>query len=301
MKIWKLNGLPFVKRRIQWSIGIYSGESPFNLEPSANVKNPVLQPKDVTDIPADDVADPFMIKRESTWFMFFEVLHSKSKRGEIGLATSSDGVKWDYKQIVLKEPFHLSYPYVFKWQNEYYMIPESFQANSVRLYKADRFPTEWTFVGNVLSKAHVDASLFRYKNKWWLFAAEFPREDTLRLYYADDLLGPWVEHPESPIVSGDLQIARPGGRVLVMGEQIFRFAQDDYHIYGDKLLALEITELTTSSYKEQILTQNPILAGTGSGWNAIGMHHVDPHQLSENSWIASVDGQRKVLNFVLKK
>ena len=301
MNILKLNGVPFVKRRIQWSIGIYSGESPFNLVPAANVKNPVLRPRDVTDIPADDVADPFMIRRDSAWFMFFEVLHSKTKRGEIGLATSFDGIKWEYKQIVLKELFHLSYPHVFEWQNEYYMIPESFQAESVRLYKADKFPTDWTFVCNVLPKAHVDASLFRYKNKWWLFATEFPREDTLRLYYADDLLGPWVEHPESPVVSGDLRIARPGGRVLVIGEQIFRFAQDDYHIYGDKLLALEITELTTLTYKEQILTQNPILAGTGSGWNAIGMHHADLHQLGENKWIASVDGQRKVLTFVLKK
>jgi hypothetical protein len=38
------------------------------------------------------------------------------QEGEIGLATSEDGLKWDYKQVVLNEPFHLSYPYVFEWQ-----------------------------------------------------------------------------------------------------------------------------------------------------------------------------------------
>ena len=38
--------------------------------------------------------------------------------------------------IVLAEPFHLSYPYVFEWQGSHYMIPESGAAKSVRLYRA---------------------------------------------------------------------------------------------------------------------------------------------------------------------
>ena len=32
--------------------------------------------------------------------------------------------------------------YVFKWKNEYYMIPETYQASSVRLYKAIDFPAQ---------------------------------------------------------------------------------------------------------------------------------------------------------------
>jgi len=89
-----------------WSIAIYTGTTPFNLQPEP----PVLTKFDVTDIPADFVADPFMLRRDDTWYMFFEVMHSKTQRGEIGLATSNDALSWTYDRIVLKEPFHLSFP-----------------------------------------------------------------------------------------------------------------------------------------------------------------------------------------------
>ena len=141
----------------------------------------------------------------------------QTNQGDIGLATSNDGLSWTYKQVVLDEPFHLSYPYVFKWKNDYYMLPESRQAKSVRLYKAVDFPTKWSFVGTLLNGSYGDPSIFRYAGRWWIFSETSPkRYDILRLYYADDLMGPWTEHPESPIIMGDANIARPGGRVLVL-------------------------------------------------------------------------------------
>ena len=43
---------------------------------------------------------------------------------------------WEYRQIVIDEPYDLSYPYIFQWQDEYYMIPEAHTETSVRLYRA---------------------------------------------------------------------------------------------------------------------------------------------------------------------
>src|SRR5438093_5660229 len=108
-------------RRV-WAIGIYTGDSPISLSPQSATENPVVTCRDLTDIAAESVADPFMIEEKSTWFMFFEALNRVTSRGEIGLAASSDGFNWEYRQIVLKEPFQLSYPYVFKWKGECYMI-----------------------------------------------------------------------------------------------------------------------------------------------------------------------------------
>nr|WP_246275467.1 hypothetical protein [Brasilonema bromeliae] len=235
-----------------------------------------------------------MIKADSTWFMFFEVLNQQTRRGEIGLATSKDTKNWKYEQIVLAEPFHLSYPYVFEWMNEYYMIPETHQANSIRLYKASKFPTEWSFVGNLSSGASfLDASIFRHADKWWLFTETNPQHkfDTLRLYYADELLGSWIEHPKSPIITGNAHIARPGGRVVVINDKIIRYTQDCQPDYGTQLRAFEITELTTTSYQEREIEQNLVLKPTGVGWNGAGMHHIDPHFIHEGQWIACVDGR----------
>ncbi|MDF5718203.1 MAG: hypothetical protein PUP93_31135 [Rhizonema sp. NSF051] len=290
------NQLPLgaLTNKQRWSIGIYIGESPVDLATPKNVKNPVLTRRDVTDVRAEFVADPFMLKVEQSWVMFFEVLNQQPYRGEIGLATSEDGMNWKYQQIVLAEPFHLSYPYIFEWMNDYYMIPETNEANAIRLYKASHFPSEWCFIGNLLTGLQFsDASIFHYAGKWWLFTETNPQGsfDTLRLYYAEELLGPWLEHPKSPIVEGDAHIARPGGRVVVMNDQIIRYAQDCEPEYGTQVRAFEITELTTTTYQEREISQSLSLSPTGSGWNGAGMHHIDPHFINEGKWIACVDGR----------
>jgi hypothetical protein len=292
------NNLPLGMRnkKERWSIGIYRGLSPLKVTDWEQIQNPVLSRKNITDVRAGFVADPFMLWVDPTWYMFFEVLNQQTQRGEIGLATSPDALHWTYQKIVLAEPFHLSYPYVFTWMNEYYMIPESYQAESIRLYKASKFPEQWSFVGNLLiGSSFLDPSIFRYADKWWLFTETNPdnKFDTLRLYYADQLLGPWIEHPKSPIISGNAQIARPGGRVLVMKDKILRYTQDCQTDYGTQVRAFEISTLSTNDYYEQEVEVGLVLTPSGTGWNGSGMHHIDPHLTPDGSWIACVDGRVK--------
>lgn len=288
----------FIHRRDEWSIGIYKGSSPYNFSPPEAIQNPVLTAKDVTDLKAHMVADPFMVWEDECWYMFFEVMNHLDRKGMIGLATSNDGLRWAYQKIILEEPFHLSYPYIFKWKEDYYMIPESYQANAIRLYKAINFPTQWSFIKNLLSGSdYVDSSILRFNNYWWLFTTS-TSSDILRLYYTSDLLGDWVEHPESPVVQGNAHIARPGGRVVALGDKIVRYTQDDKPYYGNQVRAFEISLLTTTQYQEKEISDNPILKASGTGWNYTGMHHIDPHQISQDEWIACVDGYRIVRSFL---
>jgi hypothetical protein len=290
----------FVRRRCEWSIGIYLGKSHVDFAPPETINNPVLTAKDITDVPADFVADPFMLHENGIWYMFFEVMNARDRKGDIGLATSVDGLKWTYQQIVLNEPFHLSYPYVFKWNHEYYMIPESYKSNSIRLYKAVDFPTKWSLVKTLLDGSdYVDSSIFQFNGMWWLFTSS-PKGNILRLYYANELVGDWIEHPKSPVIQSNENIARPGGRVVVIDNKIFRYTQDVECFYGNQVRAFEITELTTTTYVEKKAEENPILRASGSGWNKIGMHNIDPHQWDRNAWIACVDGYQIVFVFGLE-
>jgi hypothetical protein len=282
-----------LRREHLWSIGIYIGNSPFDFASPENITNPVLSNKDVSDVPALFIADPFMIEVNHMWYMFFEVMNKTNLKGEIGLAISNDGFKWVYQQIVVAESFHLSYPYTFELMGNYYMIPESYQAGFIRLYKAVKFPTQWEFIGNLLSGPYyADSSLFYHDKKWWLFAETNPdlKHDTLRLYYAENLTGPWSEHMGSPIIAGNAHIARPAGRVLIFNGRIIRYAQDCDPIYGTQVRAFEITDLTATNYQERAIGESPILRGSGTGWNECGMHHIDPHPIGEGRWIACVDG-----------
>lgn len=272
-----------------WSIGIYTGPSPLDLSPAAGIENPVLSAADVTDVPASFVADPFMVHTDGLWHMFFEVKNRQSGKGDVGWATSADGLRWEYQQIVLAEPFHLSYPYVFEWEGAFFMVPETLKAGAVRLYRADPFPERWVHVQDLVPVAAADPSPFRFADRWWMFLCVTPYEhDTLALYHADRLEGPWREHAKSPLLQDDPRRSRPAGRVLVQDGQVIRFAQDCHPCYGARVRAFEVSRLTPEDYEES--ERGPVLEPAGSGWNGMRMHHADPHPLPGGGWIACVDG-----------
>jgi len=266
-----------------WSIAIYRGASPLMLAPTGVV----ITGRDVTDVDAASVADPFLMSRGGRWFLFFEIIPRQNHRGGvIGVAESDDAVQWRYGGVVLREAFHLSYPSVFEWEGEIYMTPEN--AHGVRLYRGADFPRSWAYIRNLLTIDGADPTLFRFEERWWLFVHVAP--NLLRLFFADDLLGTFHEHPTSPIVADDT-CARPAGRVVMYDGMPLRFAQVGQPSYGAAVRAFRITELTTTSYREIEAAAGPILIGSGAGWNANGMHHVDAHQLDVGSWIAAVDGR----------
>lgn len=275
-----------------WSIGIFAGPSLSDLKPSPQAQNPVLSARDVTDVHAQFVADPFMIRAQDTWHMFFEVMNSQTGKGDIGLAASRDGLHWEYRQIVLSEPFHLSYPHVSCVDGNYFMIPESFEANSMRLYRADPFPLKWSYVRTLLEGPWVDSSIFFFEGRWWIFSNPVsPENQVLELFYADAVTGPWHRHPISPLISGNNRIARGGGRVIVLNNRPVRFTQDCVPFYGTSVRAFEVSRLTTSEYEESELPCSPLLTAGQERWRREGMHHIDLHFV-DGEWLACVDGWR---------
>lgn len=274
-----------------WSIGIYAGDSPLRLAQAGSVVNPVLSRQDVTDVEARFVADPFMLRAGATWHMFFEVMPASSRAGVIGHATSSDGLAWRYDRVVLEEAFHLSYPHVFEWDGEHYLVPESHQSGVTRLYRAVHFPFDWTPVATMLVGEWVEPTLFRRDGRWWMFAAAPPRRATrLHLFCASELSGPWREHPASPVVQDDVRTARPAGRVVEHDGALLRFAQDCSRRYGERVKAFEIVELTSERYRERAVEGGLAPAASTGVWNSARMHHVDAHRLGENRWLCCVDG-----------
>ncbi|WP_448544043.1 glucosamine inositolphosphorylceramide transferase family protein [Roseiflexus sp.] len=292
------NALPFlrrIRRKDDWAIGLYSGSSPLTLAPMPDVRNPVLTAAHVRDVPALFVADPFLVRTEDRWLLFFEVLHATLRRGQIGLATSRNGKDWEYCQIVLREPFHLSYPHVFAWDGSFYMTPETAACRQVRLYRAVEFPLRWTHVATLLEgDEYLDPTPFVYQGRWWMFVGTGVKDNgALRLYHATTPSGTWKEHPCSPIVQHDPRSARPAGRVVRDGERLVRFAQDCSQHYGQRVLAFEITELTPERYAERPYGAASVLAPQRAGWNARGMHTLDLHHMQNGNWLALVDGYRK--------
>ena len=272
-----------------WAIAMYSGPSPLRVSPVPGIACPVLTGADVPDVQASFVADPFMVRKDGLWYLFCEVKKQGIPAAEIGVAISQDALHWEWQGAVLTEPFHLSYPLVFEWEGTYYMTPETLKRNAVILYKATDFPAGWEQVAVLLEGLFADPTPFHFDGRWYLYACGTPHQhDSLRLFHADALLGPWVEHPRSPLIVDDKTQTRPGGRVVVVDGKPIRFAQDCVPVYGSRLRAFHVTELSAETYAEAEVPESPILYPDAE-WNATGMHHIDPHFV-DGQWLACVDG-----------
>jgi hypothetical protein len=281
-----------LRTRQEWAIGVFEGPSLLELAPVAGVRNPVLTSADVGDVPADVVADPFLVSEGGSLQLFFEVLNRRSGRGEIALATSGDGRSWTYQGRVLAEPFHLSYPHVLRWKDEYYLVPESSECGEVRLYRATDYPMGWEHVATLLTGSPFhDATPFEHAGSWWMFVETDPllRSSTLRLYHAPSLSGPWAEHRMSPLRDDDPRAARPAGRVLFVDGRPVRLAQDCEGEYGRRVHGFAIDTLSEEEYAETPL--GTVLDPGNTGWNRGGMHHLDALRRDDGTWFAVVDGR----------
>jgi len=200
-------------------------------------------------------ADPMVVKKNGSNYVFFEEFDYLTDRGHIAvLRIDAAGTIGD-AQVALRADHHLSYPFLFEWQGTQYMIPETACANAVKLYRAVDFPGKWEFVKNLLEGvAAVDATLHQHEGRWYLFAnvgeSGGSSWDELFLFVAESPLGPWRAHPKNPIVS-DVRGARPAGPLFSSGPKLYRPAQNCGPCYGHSIAVFEIDKLTPLDYAER--------------------------------------------------
>ena len=206
------------------------------------------------------LADPFTITVNGATHLFVEEFPYDSRKGVIS-AYRLDGAKAERIGVVLEEPYHLSFPFVFEHGGEIYMVPEGGGGRSVKLYKASSFPTGWTEVKTLLSDVPaVDTLLFEHGSRWWMLTTiqgEGPglNNAELHAFHADSPLDEWTPHERNPIVI-DAGKGRNGGFVRVATARPCRVAQvPGFTFYGAGSAVYRIDELTPESYRETLVEQ----------------------------------------------
>lgn len=197
------------------------------------------------------LADPFALADKNKLHIFFEELTYKEKKGNISYVCYENG-RFSKKKIVIREPFHLSYPYLFKYNGDYFIIPESYETNKVFLYKAANFPLKWKRERILLDNfSGLDNTLFRHNGTWWLFSSNrYDCENSnLYLFYSDSLFGKWKTHPQNPIKI-DVRSARPAGTPFKYKGVLYRPAMDCSEKYGGSITINKILTITKTDYQE---------------------------------------------------
>lgn len=209
-------------------------------------------------------ADPFVVFDNNKHYIFFEELFYNENKGKISFVEIDiNGVK-NKSKVVLEKDYHLSYPFIFKDNNKYFMIPESMDNKTIELYECEDFPDKWKLVKVLMDNVEaVDTTVLKHNNKYWLFSnirldPQLSTNEDLFLFYSDDLFGKWTSHPMNPIVS-DISSSRPAGKIFEYKNKIYRPSQNASKRYGYGMAINEIVTINENEYQEKNI--NIILPG----------------------------------------
>lgn len=206
------------------------------------------------DLPKDRfMADPFGIYFNGDVHIIYEDLRFKKGIGKTARFLFKKD-SFTENRIVIDEKFHMSYPFLFDHENEIYCIPETYQANQVRLYRAVDFPDKWKLEKVIIDNyAGIDSTLFKHKDIWYLFSTNKNSgpHHNLNIHYSDSVFGPWQEHPKNPVKT-DIRSARPAGTIFEHNGDIFRPSMDYSEKIEGRIVINKIVTLTISDFKEEM-------------------------------------------------
>jgi len=202
-------------------------------------------------------ADPFIVYDNGLYYVFIEEVTGESNKGHISYFTIDKNGNNSVPKKIIERPYHMSYPFVFDYNDEYYMIPETGANKTIDLYKSVGFPEKWEMIITLMEDIEAyDVTLIKYIEKWWLFANVRENEeasslDELCLFYSDDLLsGVWTPHMLNPVVC-DVTSARPAGKIFIHNGNLYRPSQNSSLMYGYGVKINHIVTLTETEYKEE--------------------------------------------------
>lgn len=199
-------------------------------------------------------ADPVLVEHHDDDFVFFEDYSYTKHKGVISCC-KLNGEGAMRPQVVLERPYHLSYPFIFHEGDDFYMIPETFEARTVELYRATEFPWKWQFYGNLLNNVRAaDTTLLISQGRYWLLTAMVSTTDPIRtslhLFFATSLEGPYEPHNSNPL-SKDALIGRPAGGVFAANGDMIRPCQDSSKWYGSGLLFRRLLKIDDDEFLEE--------------------------------------------------
>lgn len=214
-------------------------------------------PEDFQELPSPAphhaCADPFVVSTNGSDAIFVEDILPNG-RGRLAVYARERSGRWPPSPaVILDRAQHLSYPCVLENDGEHYLIPESSAARRVELWRAVKFPYQWTldtlYAEDV---ALVDTTPVQVDGRWYFFTtAVGPDASAMELFifHADTLRGPWQAHRRNPVCS-DVRAARMAGHFFRRNNRLIRPAQDCSGVYGRAIRLHEVLRLTPTEYAE---------------------------------------------------
>ncbi|MEZ5659155.1 MAG: hypothetical protein R3E83_11675 [Burkholderiaceae bacterium] len=244
--------------RRQWSVVIGEGDP---LDPRARVLAHLQAG------PGRFYADPQLIRSpDGRLHCFVEEFDDALGRARIAVLAEQSDRSWRRLGVALEEPHHLSFPFLFHYQDELFMCPEAFTSNRITVYRCVEFPLRWEAASVIMDDiCAADSMLIEHGGKWWLLtnvdnglAPDHQAE--LHVFHADSPLSTdW-----QPLAGNPVKVDPRGGRnggYFVADDVLYRCGQcHSIDAYGKGLMIHRVTGLDADQYREEAVAELQIPA-----------------------------------------
>ena len=204
-------------------------------------------------------ADPIVRKINGKYYVFTEAYNKWTGLGRIAVSEIT-GNRIRSPRIVLKEPFHLSFPEVFEYKDSYYMIPETHSVSEFRFYKMGDDVTSWKLYSSFPTEYEFsDTVVYNDGKKLFLLTTEKmeadPFANRLHLFRVLDFETPndmSISEIALEQESGYGYDRRNGGSIVNWGVQSFRVIQESAPgFYGKGIFLYKILRMDQDGYEEE--------------------------------------------------
>jgi len=183
---------------------------------------------------------------------------------------------------------HLSYPFTYTENGTTYVFPESGSSGKLSCYTYDDKRNTVNWVKDIIREPLLDSTITRYRDRYWLFGTRKGKDadNKLYIYFSDQLLGPYTEHPQNPVKTG-LTASRPAGQIIEVDGVLYRPSQNSRFTYGGSITLNKISRLDETGFDEDYyMTIEVNRKNRGNR----GMHGM--HTINHINGITVVDGTR---------
>lgn len=201
-------------------------------------------------------ADPFIIERDNKIYIFYEALSFRNSKGILRCRIlDADLVELDDMKLdgfdYLK--CHLSFPFIFKVNDQLFMIPESSERKEVILFQCVDFPRCWKPIKVLISGTALTDNVFISLNDaCYLLSTTMNNE--LMLHTADSVSGQWQK------ITPALRLCNPhqrgaGAAHSIDSKMYFLTQECTPETYGKSIYIKELASLNASSFDENLVAQ----------------------------------------------
>ena len=205
------------------------------------------------------LADPFVFEKDGGLYIFFEAFDLVNSIGKIGYSKRLDNGTFTHPKIIIDKKYHMSFPHIFEYEGDIFIMPESCGDWRVRLFKAKLFPDIWEEADILLPDVYAcDSIIIDAKDRKWLLTNEMYHNPPVDSYvscwvknYLYEMNGLKIINSGTKVAEGDFGI-RNAGKSFWLNNRQYRVGQDCRNKqYGRGLALFEIESFVP--YKEKML------------------------------------------------